>query len=248
MTTSDIRVKNGVIHLVDHVLSLPPRIVELISSAPEGQCSRFRQALQRTGLADELASSKFMGCTLFIPSDKAFENLGQELQDFLQSPGGTPYLRALLQYHVVLDETLYSNVFYHGVNEKGTTCPPIGHKPHTSLPTEANAAKSTPPKQPGKVLKGKRTFPLPTMLDGALIHVEVTRYAGAISMFVQEGQASVVTQDIVTLDGIVHVVDRVLLPSLQSLSPISEHDTKRSTLPALLSDVEQLKAVLGSHV
>lgn len=262
ISKTDVRVKNGVVHLVDRVLFIPPRVADLISSPPEGQFSRLRQALQITGLAAELASSKFVGCTFFIPNDAAFANLGREVEAFLQSPEGNPYLRALLQYHIAPKETLYSNMFYHGDNEKGTTCPPIGHKPHastaiqtpasvTSLSTEAKAANPSPPKQPGNdavPLKGKRTFPLPTMLGSAWMHVEIARYGGVISMFVREGQASVVIQDIIAFDGIAHVVDSVLLPSLHSLSPTSEHDTKNSASPASILDVEQLKAVLGSHM
>ena len=219
ITKCDIRAANGVIHLVDRVISLPPTMAELLAAAPEGQFSLLKKALQSTGLLDDIASSKSSGGTFFAPTDEAFS----QLNDDLLRPEHVHDLRSILSYHMVPHETLYSNVFYHGDNPNGTTSPPIGRKPKAPAAPAASSSAGTPrasappsaPKQSPKgrrLLKGQLEFPLPTMLGGALSHVEVARCGGMISMFVREGGASVVVQDVIAADGVVHVVDRVLVP------------------------------------
>lgn len=247
MIKSDLRLKNGIIHLVDHVLSLPRPLTEVILSSPEAQFSRLRQALQKTGLENDLASAKFVGATFFAPNDQAFLNLGQETEAFLfNSPEGTRYLRALLEYHMVPNETLYSNAFYHGDDKTGSS-PPIGHPPRVPAVQAPPSASSQQPENGRRILKGQLTHPLPTLLGGERVHVEIFRYGGMISMFVREGQASVITQDIVALDGVVHVVDRVLLPSFDSLFPTAAPHPLDATRPSWQPDLEELKTVLSRH-
>lgn len=238
--------KNGVVHLVDQVISLPPPLTEVLLGAPDAQFSRFHQGLRKTGLADDLASSKFVGCTVFAPNDPAFASLGSVTEAFLfDSPEGTRYLRTLLEYHVVPNETLFSNAFYHGNNPTGGSSPPAFLPPRTTE-SKRNAATSPSqkPENRPRLLKGTRTFPLPTLLSGCSVHVEVARFAGMISMFVKEGEASVVTQDIIALDGVVHVVDRVLLPEFASLFSTNALDGTRSSWQP---DLKKLKAVLREY-
>jgi uncharacterized surface protein with fasciclin (FAS1) repeats len=48
-----------------------------------------------------------------VPSNKAFEKLGPGANAFLfNTEKGLGYLKALLKYHVVLNETLYSDAYY----------------------------------------------------------------------------------------------------------------------------------------
>ncbi len=134
-----------------------------------------------------------------------------------------PYHHALLRYHMVLGDTLYSNSFYHGKNEAGESSVPIGHRSATTVkdlspaPTSPSpeATEASPPQRPAEkiiAIKGKRTFPLQTMIDNLWIHVEIARFGGVISMRVAERQAAVVVHDILASDGVIHVVNRVLLP------------------------------------
>ena len=53
----------------------------------------------------------FLG-TLFAPSNFAFKLLGPKINAFLFSSYGLKYLEALLKYHVVSDQTLYSDAYY----------------------------------------------------------------------------------------------------------------------------------------
>ena len=53
-----------------------------------------------------------MGGTLFAPSNFAFQKLGPRINGFLFSTYGQKYLKALLKYHVVANQTLYSDAYY----------------------------------------------------------------------------------------------------------------------------------------
>ena len=52
--------------------------------------------------------------TLFAPSNFAFQKLGPRINAFLFSKYGLKYLKALLKYHVVANQTLYSDAYYKG--------------------------------------------------------------------------------------------------------------------------------------
>ena len=53
-----------------------------------------------------------MGGTVFAPSNFAFQKLGPKINGFLFSKYGQKYLKALLEYHVVANQTLYSDAYY----------------------------------------------------------------------------------------------------------------------------------------
>ncbi|KAH8179399.1 fasciclin domain-containing protein [Sarocladium implicatum] len=228
ITRFDIPVKNGTVHLVDSILIVPPPVSQLVALLPEEQFSHIRAFLQKSDFLLKLESSLRKGGTLFLPTDEAFQHIGQEDPSFWSSAEGVRFLQALLSYHTIPGETLYSNMFYHGENKAGVTSPPIQRATPESIAARDAPAKSQPagaaasnngptpgPQKPSgkpKVLKGKRRFPLPTLLSEQWVNVEVSRCGGVISMFVEEGDASVVTQDVMTLNGVVHAVDRFMIP------------------------------------
>lgn len=49
---------------------------------------------------------------MFAPSNFAFQKLPAKVTAFLFSSYGQKYLKALLQYHVVANQTLYSDAYY----------------------------------------------------------------------------------------------------------------------------------------
>lgn len=49
---------------------------------------------------------------MFAPSNFAFQKLGPRLNAFLFSSYGQKYLKALLKYHIVANQTLYSDAYY----------------------------------------------------------------------------------------------------------------------------------------
>lgn len=252
MNTHGIQVSNGTVYLIDGVLPLPPPVSQLGSMLPETQFSHLRHFLAQTNFAEELSSAFHLGGTFFAPVDEAFEALGPDVLDFLQSSKGVSYLKKLLRYHASPGETLFSSMFYHGENRDGVTSPPIKREPpaETSKPqpptaadqssAKVSSATTSRPQPPAaatggkpRVIKGRREFPLPTLLKDQWCQAEIVRVGGVISMSVQGDSGDVVTQDVMTLNGVVHAVNRVLLPQLKDPDEATE-----------TGDVERLKMAL----
>jgi len=103
-------------------------------------------------LGEELEKVKHKhGATFFAPSNFAFQKLGPRINGFLFSEHGLKYLKALLQYHVVAGETLYSDAYYpHDSKKKAET-------------------------------KGHLHFDLPTLLEGKSLSVDIGSFAGFLS-------------------------------------------------------------------
>ncbi|KAK4168665.1 Fasciclin domain-containing protein [Cladorrhinum sp. PSN259] len=200
VVAGNIEAKNGVIHAVDGILVPPPTQAKIISLLP-GTFSTFSLGLEKTGLGKELEKDeKKSGGTLFAPSNRAFQRLGPRANAFLFSERGRKYLKALLKYHVVLGETLYSDAFYKakkGDDEEG--------------------------KNDGG--QGYWHVDLPSLLDDKAIAVDVKRWKGFVSITLN-GFTRVVFQDGLASDGTVQVVDKVLIPPHKHHSgpPAQEED------------------------
>ncbi|MCJ1476094.1 hypothetical protein MMC13_004759 [Lambiella insularis] len=175
---------NGVIHGVDSLILPPPKVATIISLLP-GEFSTLELALIKTGLDVAINdTSTHTGGTLFAPSNFAFRKLGPKINGFLFSKFGEKYLKALLKYHVVTNETLYSDWY-----EKAES--------------EGNGK--------GKFPKGFFHIDLPTLLDDRSLSIDVARYGRLIDMKIN-GYTSVAIQDGVAKDGVIHVVPNVLIP------------------------------------
>ena len=104
------------------------------------------------------------------------------------------YLRALLQYHIVENQTLYSDTFYTAdgqIRDLGTR----GFT-HLDLPT---------------LLKVECSDGHGDKKKGPSLAVDVTRF-GAIGSIKLNGQHRVAFADALARDGAVHILDHVLIP------------------------------------
>ncbi|RDW90015.1 fasciclin domain-containing protein [Aspergillus mulundensis] len=183
IVAADIGASNGLIHGLDSILLPPPRTLLVLDILPT-IFSTFNLALTKTSLTASLnttAQEKAHGFTLFTPSNRAFERLGLRINAFLFSPHGLPYLRALLKYHIVPNQTLYSDVLY-----KDGRIRPFG-------------------------IKGSTHLDLPTLLEGHEISVDVARF-GPYTGFKVNGWQRVAFADGLARDGVIHVLDHVLIP------------------------------------
>lgn len=95
---------------------------------------------------------------------------------------GLKYLKALLKYHVVANQTLYSDAYYKADDAKQVSIP-----------------------------KGLYHIDLPTLLEDKSLSVDVARYGGFISIKVN-GFSSVTIEDGVAKDGVIQVISNVLIP------------------------------------
>eukprot|EP00808_Paulinella_micropora_P004480 g44375.t1 len=105
VSEADVLALNGVIHIVDKVLQLPPRLSAAAAAA--GTLSKLIAAWERTGLTYELEATPSL--TIFAPVDGGLARLGIDLDDLSNED-----LRRLLLNHVVAGRVVYSNNFLDG--------------------------------------------------------------------------------------------------------------------------------------
>jgi uncharacterized surface protein with fasciclin (FAS1) repeats len=178
---------NGVVHGVDSILVPPPKVASIIQLLP-GEFSTLELALQKTGLFERINNTDYphQGGTFFAPSNFAFQKLGPKVNAFLFSTYGQKYLKALLRYHIVVNQTLYTDAFYdaskkHDDDEKSTDRPPYYH------------------------------YDLPTVLADKYLAVDVARYGPFVSIRIN-GFSRVTVHDGVASDAVIQVVSDVLIP------------------------------------
>jgi len=182
---------NGVVHGVDSILVPPPNVASIIDLLP-GEFSTLELGLGKTGLFEKLNSTEYPheGGTFFAPSNFAFQKLGPRVNAFLFSRYGEKYLKALLEYHMVVDQTLYTDAFYDGTKKDDAEVadrPPYYH------------------------------YDLPTVLKGKYLAVDVAKYGPFVSIRIN-GFSRVTVHDGVASDGVIQVVSDVLIPPKNAAS------------------------------
>ncbi len=95
ITVTDITADNGVVHVIDAVITQPTSIVDIVVNSPR------HETLEAAVIAAELdgALSADGTFTLFAPTDDAFAALGDLVATLLEDPTGQ--LAEILKYHVV---------------------------------------------------------------------------------------------------------------------------------------------------
>jgi uncharacterized surface protein with fasciclin (FAS1) repeats len=174
---------NGVVHGVDSLLIPPPNVASIIDLLP-GEFSTLELGLGKTGLFEKMNSTDYphSGGTFFAPSNFAFQKLGPRINAFLFSKYGQSYLKALLKYHIVVDQTLYTDAFYDATSDNEKASRPGGYH-----------------------------FDLPTVLKDKSLYVDVARYGPFVSIRIN-GFSRVTVHDGVASDGVIQVVSDVLIP------------------------------------
>jgi uncharacterized surface protein with fasciclin (FAS1) repeats len=178
---------NGVIHGIDTVLFMPPPTLCIIEATPS-VFSTLALGLTKTNLIEDLKDVPHVGGTFFAPSNGAFAKLGAKANAFLFSKYGRKYLKALLEYHVVLNATLYSDAYYHTDEASFAALPQGGHGHN-----------------------GHFHLDLPTQLEDRSLAVDVARWGPFINIRVN-GYTDVRYQDAIAQDGVIQVVSNVLIP------------------------------------
>ncbi|CBX93047.1 hypothetical protein LEMA_P039480.1 [Plenodomus lingam JN3] len=182
---------NGVVHGLDSLLVPPPNVAAIVNLLP-GEFSTLELALGKTGLWEKINSTDYPheGGTFFAPSNLAFQKLGPRVNAFLFSKYGEKYLKALLKYHIVVDQTLYTDAFIDHTGNK-----------------DAKAANRPP----------YYHYDLPTVLSDKYLAVDVARYGPFVSIRIN-GFSRVTVHDGVASDGVIQVVSDVLIPPKNAAS------------------------------
>ncbi|OTB15358.1 hypothetical protein K445DRAFT_376280 [Daldinia sp. EC12] len=222
---ANLYTKNGVVHGVDNILVPPPPAKTLISLFPT-KFSTLELAAEKTGLKhhdddddddddDKHHHHHLTGLTFFAPTNTAFQRLGPAANAFLfNTEKGLHYLRALLAYHIVANETLYSDAYY---GPKAA-----GFAPSLDLayrhPSPTSTSDTLDPKigeeEKEEVgAKGAKHYhlDLPSLLGDAHLAVDITRWYGFITIKVN-GRVPVSIQDGLARNGVLQVVDHILIP------------------------------------
>merc|ERR1711865_935604 len=160
VTTADVSASNGVIHIIDKVLSLPvPKtIVDLAVATPD--LSALVTALKAGGLVKTLEGKGPF--TVFAPTNEAFAKLPALYLKLLLDPKNVKTLQKLLTYHVVA-----GSVFSKDISNN----------------------------QVVKTVEGET----------------VTAHVSAAGIKINN--SIVITADVAAQNGVVHVIDAVLMPS-----------------------------------
>ncbi|CAI7573579.1 unnamed protein product [Penicillium discolor] len=202
VVAADMKTKNGIIHIITSPLHPPPETRTMLHQAP-ADFSTFTLALARTKLASKLDPAQRQGGTTFAPTNAAFRRLGEHANRFLFSTQGEKCLRALMQYHIVLNQTLYSDVLYsrngkaHGLFS--------GHGSGNGHGGKGGS------KGDGGLEEEYANVRLRTLLKKRDLEVDVKKGLGEVEMRVN-GFGRVGRLDFLARDGVVHVLDRVLVP------------------------------------
>ena len=96
ITITDIEADNGVVHVIDAVITQPSSIVDIVVNSPRHES--LEAAVIAAGLAGALSAEGTF--TLFAPTDAAFAALGTETINALFADA-TGTLAEILKYHVV---------------------------------------------------------------------------------------------------------------------------------------------------
>ena len=156
VTMADVQASNGVIHVIDTILT-PPVDIPATAQSTGVHNSLVAAVVQ----ADLLATLQGPGpFTLFAPTDQAFSDAGIDL-GALDTPEGKATLSDILLYHVVSGEVPAEDV---------TDC------------MSANAVNGQP-------------------------------LSFTVGDSVKVNDATVSSTDVITTNGLIHVIDKVLMPS-----------------------------------
>ncbi|KXH68536.1 hypothetical protein CSAL01_02193 [Colletotrichum salicis] len=190
------RALNGYIHHIDGVLGLPNSTAHVLRTRP--QLSKLREAFSLTRLAESVYdTNSHVSQTLFAPTDAAFDHLGHKAIKFLFSPWGKPYLRVLLKCHVVSNHTLFSDMYWpHGGAESVDF-----RKIAVSNRHEYNLATLLP----------KLNLTVGSQVTGGRWHLDISPSV-QLQVKGKNKPIDVTTSDILTMDGVVHLIDSLILP------------------------------------
>ena len=164
VTAADVTASNGVIHVIDKVLTPTKTPRDIPRTA---QCTGVHNSLVDAVIQAELLTT-LQGpgpFTLFAPTDQAFTDANIDLADF-DTPEGKASLANILQYHLISGEVMSGDL------------------------TDGMVA---------------------TAVNGDELTVDLT--SG-----VKINEATVTSPDVATSNGVIHVIDKVLMPPVGPLN------------------------------
>merc|ERR1712195_65838 len=215
VTTADVAASNGVIHIIDTVLSMPakptPTIIERITSMPELSIFQFAyvSALETVENNNEhyppSGSDGILDgdgpLTVFAPTNEAFRKLPKGFLDYLLKPENIVELQSLLSYHVVSGAELHTGC--NKVSEQPGDVASLG-RPCGQLDLETNSFVNTLQGQGINVGYHKRC-PISGCNETVILSPDNIDYRTSTL-------SKIVGTDVQASNGIIHLIDNVLIP------------------------------------
>lgn len=171
VTTADVTIENGVVHVIDGVLLPTIELPDVVAAATDAGLTTLLDAVTAANLGNTLTSAEAI--TVFAPTNDAFADLlaAQEVNDLegLIDKLGAEAVTDVLEFHVVP-----AVAFSHDLNDGDTF----------------------------------------TTLDGETLTVNVDGEGNVTVTDVNANTFNVTTADVAIDNGVVHVIDGVLLPTL----------------------------------
>ncbi|PSR74645.1 Fasciclin domain-domain-containing protein [Coniella lustricola] len=207
----DIPATNGVIHAVKSILVPPPMVGRELTLLPS-KFSTLLLAFDKTNFTSFVHGVKMTGCTVFAPDNAAFSRLGPAANAFLfNTERGLGYLKALLKYHIVPNEVVYSDSYY-STRDDDDDNDDGGDDDDNDDDKDGEKAELSKTEGPGgDVGHGHYHLDVPTLLDDKSISIDVSRFGG-LTHIKLNGYIPLVVQDGVAKNGVIHIPGRVLIP------------------------------------
>lgn len=166
---------------------MPPPFVGRELTLFPSAFSTLLLAYEKTNFTEFIHGVKMIGSTVFAPDNAAFEKLGPAANAFLfNTQKGLGYLKAILKYHIVPNEVVYSDAYY----------------------SESDAEARD------DVGRGHYHLDVPTLLGEKNIAIDVARWGGIIRVKLN-GYIPIKLQDAIAKNGVVHLPSSVLIPPHQ---------------------------------
>lgn len=195
---TDFLFKNGVVHALNRVLIPPPSSGHLVKLFP-AYFSTLLLAAEKANFTEKFLDKLHDlpgGRTTFAPDNYAWQKLGVKANAFLfNTEKGGKYLNAILRYHGVPNVDFYTDEVYDGSDDGDDD-------------DEKNVELK---KRDSKVQGGREHFEFKTFLKDTHLSVDVGKFAG-LKFVKLNGFVNIKIRDGVAKDGVVHVVDQVLIP------------------------------------
>lgn len=135
------------------MLVLPNSTAHVLRGRPS--LSLFTHGLHHAGLSAVVNDTNtHVGQTVLAPTNAAFSRLSGEALRFLFSRGGTPYLAALLRFHIVQNHTMFSDVYF--PHESQPMVPLLQGQPAAASSAEGLQITVSRAARSGQLLKNER--------------------------------------------------------------------------------------------
>lgn len=115
VTTADVAVSNGVVHIIDSVLTIPQSVSD---TALLAGLTGLAGALVATDLVETIDTTPDV--TIFAPTNSAFEQIGSALGELTPEQA-----TAILGYHVINGSVAYSSLLENGSSVESSTGQPL---------------------------------------------------------------------------------------------------------------------------